>query len=205
MNPRHRSLFFPVPAVTAVAETKIRMDSNVGVTVSESGNGTTGWNYFSGDSSEVSSGATHLAYATKVLPAGVDGWIKARFNISGANGQWVGQIGFTPDGSGSQHNANNPYTCVIADFNYEISTAFGGRTGTVNGASLLAQSFSGDIVRVSRVGSNVLVEVSFNNEGSWTTVHTYSSVSAGILTPFIGVGGTSQSPILNDIRGSSLV
>lgn len=136
-------------------------------------------------SGDQSSGLTYtfsaegVAYnANMYLPASTDGWFQVTINSL-----CEFAIGFST--SNAEQNFDVwQYSLNVYSGDYN---AWGSGSDLTENGTQPADPANGHWVRVERSGSNVLLKVSTNSGGAWTTVHTFSSASSAVLYPKLGM------------------
>ena len=129
-------------------------------------------------------------YATTsgFVPAGADGYYGATNLAATAEGLMVG---LKTSGTNAVYNGNLNYG-IYADTggpNWQvISAGAGGQTAQT---SVIVAA--GDIGRVRRSGTTVVGEVSKNGGSTWTTIYTWTSVSAANLYGYFQCSNTANA------------
>ena len=169
-----------ISTTTAASSLSILRLSTYGVT--ESGDGTAGWNYLGVNQSVFSSDCTVSQLAMAGLGS-VQFGITLNAAGSPANGGDVGLLmGFSTDSTtGQSSNDYQTYADGGAMIQYNNSSVWQHR-GTSSDSATLATANNNDLVRVSRIAGNFLrYEYSHDNGTTWTTLRTGTTAVPGTL------------------------
>jgi hypothetical protein len=186
----------------AATTSHIRFDTTVGAHVVESGNGTTGWIYTGSVDAFIANGPENYAYTSKSLGSTVNGYLlgtltgspntgadtaSSLFGLTATRALFEGAVGYC---IGEGHSL---YKVILED----------GVIATPNGATGVVPT-AGDLLRITRTGSTIVAEVSQNSGGTWTTIHTWTGASTGVLYGGLALGAPGSPAQITDPRSNAM-
>lgn len=157
--------------------------------ITESGDGTAGWNY------AVTNGwAASYGVSTPKIPAGSNGSVRVTVgHVIGATAAFA--IGLKTNGASGNYLQCTYGQVVFTDYtNLLVSGSFVTNPGQPACAT-------GDLVRITKTGTTIVVDKSSNGGASWTTLKTWTGVPD--VDYFLGLFGDktgSVNPQINNIR-----
>lgn len=161
--------------------------------LTESGDGSAGWNYTTASALW----ANCKSLCDKYLPASTDGWIQFT-------------VGFTPSGFtksvglGYKVNSTTDIRFATVVFGLYAHQTYGKITSGGATTDTARSVVTGDIVRYERVGTNMLIKVSSDGGASFTTINTTAATNTD-QPWYFGLFGDGTGAVMSNIRHSGFV
>lgn len=169
LNRQVRHLVLGYPGV--IPGVKVRLNTNLGSLVTESGDGTAGWNYAGTGTNGFAQ--NFCAASNQKLASGVNGFCSTVLAASGDLSSRPFVFGFYSTQITTDYQT--PVAAIGCNANvYEQYAS--ASSNTPNGAVGVAVA-NAHVVRLTRTGTTILAEVFIS--GSWVLIHTFTGVSTG--------------------------